>query len=274
MQQKQHMADKLILSIGDLSFSLSSSMTEKVDAWRLKYHSFISNNQECRFSIKVIHSEEFFSSAASSNKVIAEDSESRTILRGIGFFCIIGKKTDKVLLKCVDDSALFDRALRIIISEKLNTENGLLIHGAAIKDGSRGYLFFGKSDAGKTTISNLSHSAGKEVLTDELSIVKQTKKGFTLYSTPFGGTFHRNPESASCPLNTIVNPVQADTFAVRKENPEDLLIPFLQTAMLFNYSPEANRRAFFTAQECIAQSSACSIEFRKNDPIWSKLDEN
>ncbi|MBP8979833.1 MAG: hypothetical protein KBG09_01115 [Syntrophobacterales bacterium] len=72
-------------------------------------------------------------------------------------------------------------------------KNRFLIHGAGIKKRRRreGYLFVGKSGAGKSTIAAL--SVGDVILSDDATLVEAGEDGFILHATPFTQTnMHRS----------------------------------------------------------------------------------
>jgi len=66
--------------------------------------------------------------------------------------------------------------------------NRLLVHGAGIKRrrGGGGYLFLGKSGAGKSTIAAL--SPGEVTLSDDAPAIEAGEGGFRIHATPFTQT--------------------------------------------------------------------------------------
>jgi len=64
-------------------------------------------------------------------------------------------------------------------------ENRLMAHGAGIKRrrGGGGYLFLGRSGAGKSTIAAL--SPGETVLSDDATLIEAGEDGFIIHATPF-----------------------------------------------------------------------------------------
>lgn len=79
--------------------------------------------------------------------------------------------------------------IEIILMNYLAHKTGLLVHGAAIRDHDRGYVFIGPSGAGKTTISQF--WAQKEgdyaVLGDERIVLRRETGGWFAYGTPWPG---------------------------------------------------------------------------------------
>jgi len=133
----------------------------------------------------------------SKNKESVENSANEKeilLLKGLAFSGLLNLRKKSGILNLLPDQKIFDRAFRVVLSQLLPLENGLLIHGATICNQNRGFLFYGKSNAGKTTISEASRRAGKKVLTDELAVVRKIKNRYWVFGTPFwgemGGAFH------------------------------------------------------------------------------------
>jgi len=81
----------------------------------------------------------------------------------------------------------------IFVCMMMAGKNRFLIHGAGIKKrrGQGGYLFVGKSGAGKSTVAAL--SVGDVILSDDATLIEAEKDGFILHATPFTQTnMHRS----------------------------------------------------------------------------------
>ncbi|HXX54056.1 MAG TPA: hypothetical protein VEI28_05740 [Thermodesulfovibrionales bacterium] len=77
---------------------------------------------------------------------------------------------------------------QILLMYFLAQREGALIHAAGINIGGRGYLFPGKSGAGKTTLSRLfSRSENYEVLNDDRIVVRKVGGVFRMFGTPWPG---------------------------------------------------------------------------------------
>src|SRR3989338_4469919 len=73
--------------------------------------------------------------------------------------------------------------IRTILQNFLADNNGLIIHGSAVFNGSQAYIFLGRSGAGKSTIMNLLADKYKP-LADDTIIIKKENKRYYLYQTP------------------------------------------------------------------------------------------
>lgn len=78
-----------------------------------------------------------------------------------------------------------------------------LVHSSGVVRGGRGFLFVGPSEAGKSTIADLSQDA--LVLNDEMNIVSHDPDGPRLHPSPFNGHYRRK-QPGTAPLTAILLP--------------------------------------------------------------------
>jgi len=74
-------------------------------------------------------------------------------------------------------------AVYFITAAALPLRNGLLLHGAGIRNRGRGCLFLGLSGEGKSTIAGFSDPGA--VVSDDAVIVRQTDTGYAMARAPF-----------------------------------------------------------------------------------------
>lgn len=122
------------------------------------------------------------------------------------FLCSVNLKTKKGILEISPKIQSFDSFLRAFMSWLLIQNNGFLVHGAGAVINGKGYLFVGKSGAGKSTICKTFRQtdicSGKscfaneyvakrkseiEILTDELTPVRIINGKIKIYPSPFWG---------------------------------------------------------------------------------------
>ncbi len=112
---------------------------------------------------------------------------------GIGFTANIDRRPFRAQLQTclVDDWFLgaFENLWRVVASYALFARGALLMHSAAFTDGARGFLFCGRSGAGKTTLCGLADRLELEVLSDELNAVAERGEAYELRAMPFAGDF-------------------------------------------------------------------------------------
>jgi len=97
----------------------------------------------------------------------------------------------------VEDADYFIRTLYALL---LFEAGGLLFHAAGLVRHERGYLFFGHSGSGKTTVSRLSPEA--VVLNDDLVALLPHDGQWHMHSTPFSNPTQHAP--ASGPRSAVI----------------------------------------------------------------------
>lgn len=81
--------------------------------------------------------------------------------------------------------------LRVLYAWLCLEQSGLLLHASGVISENKGYVFFGPSDSGKTTVARL--SLDRTVLSDDLAIIKKRGDKYWLYGVPFRGDFPEAP---------------------------------------------------------------------------------
>lgn len=78
---------------------------------------------------------------------------------------------------------------QIVTMYVLASRQGLIVHGAGVVIHDGGWIFAGKSRAGKSTISDLILQSWPEarLLNDDRVIVRRAPGGWTVYGTPWSG---------------------------------------------------------------------------------------
>lgn len=161
--------------------------------------------------------------------------------------------------------------LRVLYAWLCIDQSALLVHAAGVIRNQRGFVFFGASGDGKTTVSRLSMT--ETVLSDDLVIVKKQNGVWQVYGVPFRGDFPEAPR-------TNATAELAGIFALAKANHHYLapLLPVEATARLAACIP------FVMAQPNVAQSviELCSdlarcvpaqtLHFARNNEFWKVID--
>lgn len=67
---------------------------------------------------------------------------------------------------------IFENFLRVLTAYRLLEIGGVMLHSAGVESDGRAWIFFGRSGAGKTTLSRKSLEAGRRVLSDDINAVR------------------------------------------------------------------------------------------------------
>jgi hypothetical protein len=101
-----------------------------------------------------------------------------------------------------------DALLRIFYSVYLIRGGGTLLHAAAVGVDGQGLVFAGPTESGKSELSHMEHGIH---LTDELSPVRPSGSGFTVYGSPFWGLFEKGGHNVGLPLRALFLLSRGDT---------------------------------------------------------------
>ena len=112
----------------------------------------------------------------------------------------------------LESLALFRKLNDYILTNK----NGVVFHSSAISLDGDGYLFIGKSGAGKSTHARLYKECFLDrvtIINDDKPIIKKTDDGFMVYGTPFCGK-HKIGENTSAKIKGVCEIVQSKVTKV------------------------------------------------------------
>ena len=105
----------------------------------------------------------------------------------------------------------FENYFRMLVTYRLMESGGMLLHSAGIVNRNEAYLFPGRSEDGKSTLSKLSIEEGRTVLSDDMNAVTWHDGHPFVEKVPFTGDLKRTwTRSSSYPLKAL--------FAIRKSD--------------------------------------------------------
>jgi hypothetical protein len=124
-------------------------------------------------------------------------------------------------------------AAELMLLSHIATRDGMIAHACGVRDlaDGSGYLFCGRSGAGKSTTARLWQGHGS-VLNDDRVLVRHTRgQGFQLHGTPWHGDVpHTDPGSA--PLRAVFFLEHAPEHWVQPIQPDQALRRLLTSAWL------------------------------------------
>lgn len=161
--------------------------------------------------------------------------------------------------------------LRVLYAWLCVEQSALLIHAAGIIRKNRGYVFFGPSGNGKTTISRL--SMDDIVLSDDLVIVKKQNARWRVFGVPFRGDFPEAPR-------TNATAELAGVFALFKDHRHYLAplasaeaiarlsacVPFVMT------QPNAAKHVIAICSELAQSVPTQTLHFARDNEFWKVID--
>jgi hypothetical protein len=162
----------------------------------------------------------------------------------------------------------FDFIISIIYGYLLSHNNGLELHATSIIKNKKGYLFFGKSGDGKTTVSK-SVKRGV-VLNDDFSLVRKIKNKFYIFSHPKKSHSMENfwKRDKFLELNTIFRLKKSKSNKIIKL-PNSKAIDYLYKSAIY----KNKKTTLKILKELTKKVDVYDLYFRKKCDFWKLLDE-
>lgn len=168
-----------------------------------------------------------------------------------------------------------ERTLGYIYMQALPREkDALLLHACGIVIDGRGYVFFGPSGAGKTTVAKLAEGRG-QLLTDENVVLRLTDDAVQLYSTPFWG--HSTPPelirrvNRRVPLAGLFALSHAPDFSLTRLSPGHAVAALLTTEKVATERVESAVAWLQVASAVVDRVPVYTLAFRPTPELWTFL---
>jgi len=148
------------------------------------------------------------------------------------FVADVTPAADRAEVICLRSPYAVDSFLRTLISLYLPQHEGVMLHASAVRQAGRGYVFAGRSGAGKSTVARLLSDIA-EVLSDELVAVRRMSEGWQVFGTPFWGDFVRAGANLHASLQGIYLLQHAGQHYLEKLSRREALTAILQCSLQF-----------------------------------------
>lgn len=201
---------------------------------------------------------------------IGIDGRSLEIKRG-DFEAALNMITGTGTLKAAPNEQCLDAFLRSFISFLLIRSGGFMLHSAGLVKNGKAYLFLGKSGAGKSTLSKLAASAGAEVISDEINLVRLEEGRCRVYGSPFWGEMRADGRQGSWPLGGICLLKKAKLNRVSRCSGGEAFRLLLRCLLNFERSPGTAARVIKNAVRLLAKVKFARLEFSKADSGFLSL---
>jgi hypothetical protein len=170
-------------------------------------------------------------------------------------------------------SAAFENLFRIVACHRLFGEGALVMHSAAFNDGARGFLFCGRSGAGKTTLCGLAAALDLEILSDELNAIRPSGQSFELLAMPFAGDFGAKPRRhPPYPLTGLLGLHQGSAPSVSLCSKAEAVSRIVASCPYVNADPWLVDGLTSRAEELVECQPLRILTFAKDARFWSVLD--
>lgn len=165
--------------------------------------------------------------------------------------------------------------LRIYTAHKALVKKGVMLHSAGLVFNGQAYIFAGRSNAGKTTLTSKAYNKGAHVLSDDINIVLPAKKPdnnlYDAYAVPFTGEFGRTLDHTggkkSYPVAGIVLLEQSDHLETLPVTSSEAVARLLTGCPFVNTDESESEALFDSVTRLVSKVPVVRLLSRKNDDI-------
>lgn len=183
----------------------------------------------------------------------------------------------KYALTKADLTRVFEQLLyqAFYSARRASGHDSFLIHSSGVIRGGDGFLFVGASEAGKTTVADL--SAHHQVVNDEICLIEFTPEGALLHGTPFNGHFPRK-SPGSAPLRAILLLAQGAVHELADTDRGPAVAALAgQIVPPVGLADQLDGKVRLEMLELADRLGAAApvrrLSFRKDDGFWQVLDD-
>lgn len=166
---------------------------------------------------------------------------------------------------------VIENFLRVYSAHRVLELGGVLLHSAGLVFEDQAYIFCGRSNAGKTTLTRKAFDAGARVLSDDINLVLPGKNGYRAHAVPFTGEFGRTLDhrggKENYPVAGIVLLEQGDALATDTVTQSVAVARLLTGSPFVNTEAEESERLFDAVTGLVAQVPVIKLFSRRNDKI-------
>lgn len=166
----------------------------------------------------------------------------------------------------------FENLFRILVVYRLAGQGTVVMHSAAVVHRGRGFVLFGRSGAGKTTVCTLL-APTHEILSDELNAIRRTADGLELVPMPFAGDFGTDGLSTKpAPLRAMYALKQAVTPGVEPCRPAQAIARIVAACPFVNADPYQDDEVFDRATSLTRDMPLRVLSFPRDPIFWETIE--
>jgi hypothetical protein len=210
-------------------------------------------------------------------RVAVAHGDDAIAVAGIGFTANIDRTPLRAQIHtCLGDEwfvGAFENVFRVVSSYRLFSEGALVMHSAAFTDGGRGFLFCGRSGAGKTTLCGLADQLDLCILSDELNAVTRSNGSFVLRAMPFAGDFGGAPKPhPPYPLTGLLGLAHGAAPLVHDCSKAEAVSRIVASCPYVNADPQLVDALTSRAATLVERVPLRILSFAKDTRFWNVLD--
>ncbi len=210
-------------------------------------------------------------SSTDSLHITGNNFQARLVLNGYGVSSL-GIVNEKELAY----ANVIENYLRILSAHKVLQYGGVVLHSAGLIFDGMAYLFCGRSNSGKTTLTRKAYSAGAAVLSDDINLVLPGGKGYQAYAVPFTGEFGRTLTHAggkkAYPLAGIILLEQGEQLRTQPVKQSQAVARLLCGCPFVNTDELESEALFDSVTALVSNMPVIRLVNRRNDTITAIME--
>jgi hypothetical protein len=169
--------------------------------------------------------------------------------------------------------SVIENVLRVYTAYKAVETRGVILHSAGLVFDQQAYIFVGRSNAGKTTLTRKAHAYGAKVLSDDINMVLPSRDnlGYDAHAVPFTGEFGRtldhdeNPKSY--PLAGLIFLEQSESLKVTSIKTADAVAKLLVGCPFVNMDSEQTPMLFDSVTALALKTPLVRLQSARDETI-------
>lgn len=183
-------------------------------------------------------------------------------IEGLGFSAEFDEVAGRGFIRQPPDPEPIETLLTAIYASRLLASGGCMLHAAAIVGRAGAFVFFGPSGSGKTTVSEL---VGEGVVTDEITAIRPTARGYVVSSVPWRG------RPRTVPLAGLFRLKQARATSFARLSPLETVRHLLPSVFFCRGDAREITRFFETAAALARAVPAYDMDFVRDRSFWDAV---
>jgi hypothetical protein len=163
-----------------------------------------------------------------------------------------------------------DYFLRVVSAVLIFEAQGMMVHGAGILHEGKGFLFFGHSGSGKTTVSKSSFN--DIVLNDDLVVLMPIDQGWKMYSTPFWNPTQIEPKPVTAPLAAMYRLAQDKSVFITAFKPGQALAEIMANIPILTADTRRSKLLMDRCMSLLRNVPTFKLHFLPDNSFWQMID--
>jgi hypothetical protein len=170
------------------------------------------------------------------------------------------------------EEGILENFLRFVLAYRVLQAGGILLHSAAVVKHGFANLFFGRSGAGKSTISRMGLKLGLDVLSDDMNAIMPGGDGYFAEKLPFAGDLGQTATpKGRYPLHGIYRLVQSPDNQVEALSPAVAVAALVACAPFVNADPHRAAQLAGNLERLVSQVLVRQLRFNTDGKVWDMI---